>query len=390
MHRGIVRVAVMVVFAGFAASSAGVTQVEVLASPTGQRAVGYWRTTLETDRPDDRAPVSSPGRRRLLIEVWYPAPGERSTARARRYTSPAIESTLVAQLGLTPGWAGRVATHAVENAAASPGPHPVVIFSHGLSWPVSLYQSFTEELASHGYVVIGINHPHGTVIDFGSGLVVPVAELPEFPDDSTGHAFLARLTGVWKEDIRTVIEQLPRWNAEGPAPLSGGLDTSRLALVGHSLGGSAAALLSDDPRVKAVVALEGKFRGESAASLTVQAPFLHLIGEYNRTELENRNYRPSDRAPVYQAVIAGTGHASFSDLIAIYKTTAPPDWLVRHRYELEPGRIIQITRDYVRAFLGRYLLDTDNSLLHPTGYAARVDGPRSAGYAEVRLSIDAH
>jgi dienelactone hydrolase len=170
--------------------------------------------------------------------------------------------------------------------------------------------------------------------------------------------------------------------------LSGGLDLTRIALLGHSLGASAAVQLTDDSRVKAVIALEGKLRVPEQASLTVRAPFLHLIGEYNRLELENRSYEPSDRSPVYQAVIAGTGHAYFSDLIAIYKSTAPPEWLARHRYELEPGRIIQITRDYVAAFLGRYLSDVEHSLLHPTSYAARVDGPRAAGYAEVRLTID--
>src|SRR5262245_44803257 len=37
--------------------------------------------------------------------------------------------------------------------------HPVVIFSHGHQMSGLLYTSITEDLASHGYVVVSIDHP---------------------------------------------------------------------------------------------------------------------------------------------------------------------------------------------------------------------------------------
>ncbi|MEX2088707.1 MAG: alpha/beta fold hydrolase [Bacteroidota bacterium] len=358
-------------------------------TPNGRLAIGYWRTALSTDRLDTIPNVTGTGKRTLLLEVWYPAAPQRTQPATKRYTTPAVENALISQLGLTAGWAGRVKTHAVEGASPLTGKHPVVIFSHGLSWPMSLYQSITEDLASRGYIVVGINHPHGTTIDFGDGHILEFSPVLPSGSDSARVVALARLTAVWAQDIRAVLDQINAWGGSPQAsPLSANFDLARVALVGHSLGGSAAAHLTDDPRVRAVAVLEGQLRDTAATTLTVRSPFLHMIGEYNRLEMENRSYLPSERAPVYQAIVAGTGHAYFSDLIAIYKSTAAPDWLARHRYELEPGRIIQITRDYVAAFLGRYLLDTDDSLLHPTGYAARVEGPRAAGYAEVRLTID--
>jgi dienelactone hydrolase len=348
----------------------------LLPPPEGPSAVGYWRTTLTTGSPE----------RTLLLECWYPAAS--AGGAAKRYATPAVEAALEKQFSLAPGWMAPVTVHAREGAAAQREASPVVLFSHGLSWPVTLYQSLTEDLASRGYVVIAVNHPGGAAIDLGEGRMLPPEALPTFPDAAAEDAFLARWTAAWTDDLRAVLDQLPRFKASASSPLSARLDLGRIALLGHSLGASAAARLTEDPRVKAVAALEGRLREAGRTSLDVHVPFLHLIGEYNRLELEGRSYLPTAGAPVYQAVIAGTGHAYFSDLIAIYKSGAPPDWRARHRYELEPDRILQITRDYVAAFLGRYLSGADHPLLHPTSYAARVDGPRAAGYAEVRLTID--
>jgi hypothetical protein len=358
-------------------------QEALLAKPDGSHAVGYWRTTLETGPPDQ------PGSRTLLIECWYPSTTPAPGAATKPYTSPAVERALADQLGMPADWAHGIETHAVPGATPLAGPFPVVIFSHGLSWPVALYQSLLEDVASRGFVVVGINHPGGTVIDYGGGRVRAFEQVPDLPGDSARDAFLARLTGTWEANIRRVREQLPRWNVDSAGgPLTGHLDLGRIALLGHSLGASASAQLAREPGADAVVVMEGRLRDSTARYVTVRAPFLHLIGEYNRLELENRNYRPSEGAPVYQAVVAGTGHAYFSDLIAIYRPIAPPAWRARHRYELEPGRIIQITRDYVAAFLDRYLLGVDSVLLHPVSYAARVDNPRVGGYPEVSLTID--
>ncbi len=358
-------------------SSSLFAQAPLLPRPEGTRAVGYWRSTL---------PVGGDNRT-LLLEVWYPADAA-GTPSVKPYTSPPIAGALGAQLDLRSGWEKSVATHAVENAPPLAGTHPVVVFSHGLSWPVTLYQTFTEDLASRGYVVIGVNHPGGATIDYGDDRVLAVSPVAPGASDSARTVALARLAAAWALDICAVLAQLPAWANGTSTPLAGHLDIARTALMGHSLGASASALLTADKRVRAVIALEGVLRDTAQSSLVVAAPFLHLIGGYNRLELENRNYLPSAGAPVYQVIVMGTGHAYFSDLMAIYKSTADSAWLARHRYEVEPLRVIQITRDYAAAFLARYLFDQDSHLLHPVSYADRVEGPRSGGYTEVDMTID--
>ena len=111
--------------------------------------------------------------------------------------------------------------------------------------------------------------------------------------------------------------------------------------------------------------------------MDVHHPLLHLIGGYNRLELEGDAYRPSEGNPVYQVVINGTGHAYFSDLIYIYRHYADAEWQRRHRFETEPHRVIQITRDYLSAFFGRYLGgEADNVLLAPKKIEPSTSGLR--------------
>ena len=357
-----------------------------LAKPDGSFGVGYWRTTVARD---DREPRVLQRSSVLLLELWYPGSMPVDRRRPKAYASPRLDSALSAQFGFPSGWSAAVATHAFADLTPSEGRRPIVVFSHGLSFPILLYQSIAEDLASRGYIVVGINHGGGATIEYSPTAPLGTMSMPTSNNEEERQLMLAGLAVTWAGDVRRVLDYLPRLeSASVSSPLAGRLDLSRIALLGHSLGGSAVARLTNDPRVKRVAVMEGKLRDSTAKEITVSAPFMHIIGEYNRLELENRNYRPSSAAPVYQVVIAGTGHASFSDLVHVYKQTAPAEWLERHRYELEPPRILQITRDYLSAFFGRYLNGVDNSLLHPTSYAARVDGPRTAGYAEVTMTID--
>jgi hypothetical protein len=157
--------------------------------------------------------------------------------------------------------------------------------------------------------------------------------------------------------------------------------------MGHSLGGSAAAQAIADSRVTAGVAFEGKARRADGKQQAVSKPLMHLIGGYNRLELEGSQYRVDGSGVLYEVTINGASHTSFSDLILIYKHFADSKWLQRHRYEVEPERIIQITRDYVAAFLDRVLFGKSNILLQPVSYAARVDSPRTSGYPEAELQV---
>ena len=53
------------------------------------------------------------------------------------------------------------------------GGWPVVLFSPGFGVERELYAGLVEDLASHGYVVVSIDHPHDAgVVEFPDGRVV--------------------------------------------------------------------------------------------------------------------------------------------------------------------------------------------------------------------------
>jgi alpha-beta hydrolase superfamily lysophospholipase len=53
-------------------------------------------------------------------------------------------------------------------------PYPVVLFSPGNGTNVEFYASIASEIASRGYIVIGINHPHDVAaVELSDGRIAP-------------------------------------------------------------------------------------------------------------------------------------------------------------------------------------------------------------------------
>ena len=64
------------------------------------------------------------------------------------------------------------------------------------------------------------------------------------------------------EDLKFVVNELKRQNAQADSPFAGKLDLSRLAIAGHSLGGLTAILgIEQEPRFKAAVVIDGCLAG---------------------------------------------------------------------------------------------------------------------------------
>lgn len=106
------------------------------------------------------------------------------------------------------------------------GPVPVVVFTHGFALNGGMYRSWAEHLGSWGYLAILPSFPGG------------------FVDPPTHEAladWLAELLD-WTEDQ----------GLDPASPLHGRVDTTRVGLSGHSMGGKVSLLLaSRDPRVTA-------------------------------------------------------------------------------------------------------------------------------------------
>jgi hypothetical protein len=131
-----------------------------IVQPTGPHAVGsVTHELVDADRP--ACLTSSARGRRLFLKLWYPA--ERSSGPEARpemiwaqlrgdSRAPAVARALIAMLR------HHTSTYAGATFAAAVTTSQIVIYNHGMVSFASENTSLVEELASHGYTVISVQH----------------------------------------------------------------------------------------------------------------------------------------------------------------------------------------------------------------------------------------
>jgi predicted dienelactone hydrolase len=176
---------------------------------------------------------------------------------------------------------------------------PIIVFSHGFGWSLDGYGPLVDFWAAHGFVVIQPTHLDSRTLN-----------LP--PDDP-------RTPLIWHfrvEDMKRILDQLDLLEASVPG-LSGRLDRSRIAAVGHSWGGQTVSMLlgarvldahgepgedMSDSRIKAGVLLATT--GKGGADLTpfaaehfpfmnpsfadMSTPTLVVAGDHDQSQLSTR------------------------------------------------------------------------------------------------------
>jgi alpha-beta hydrolase superfamily lysophospholipase len=289
-----------------------------LPAPTGPHAVGRLSTRLaDPDRAEPRDPGG--GARQVGIVAWYPSVA--GTGRPAGYLPglDRLRDGLVASGQLTApvvAALGAVSTSVGEGADPLPsdGGFPVVLLSPGNATNVATYAILAEELASRGYVVIGVDHPYQVAaVDLGeAGVAVYEGDLPR--DGLEGA--VARRIAERRADLDLVLDRLAG-DALGSGPLVGALDLSRVAVVGHSNGGIAAAeLCAVDGRVDACVNIDGQAAGGPFASVPSFVPpgrpFLFLTKERDLHVRLRETFEAGGRG-TYRVVLPVAAHADFAD-----------------------------------------------------------------------------
>jgi len=289
-----------------------------LAPPSGPSAVGATGLYLkDTSRPDPWVPEQPA--RELMATVWYPTNARRGTP--TEYMSPEESRLLVAghhNTDIPPEALSTVRTYAFADAPPAGRPHslPLVVLSPGYTNPRATLSALAEDLASHGYVVVGIDHTYETyAVTFPDGRIAGCAACAQ--DDN--RPFFGKLYQSRAADVSFVLDQLT-----GPHPAWPGgslIDASRIGMSGHSAGGaSAIAAMVRDPRIDAGINMDGSTNtgGESMIPASgFSRPFL-LFGS---TELAPGGELPWwDRDWALMTgwkrwlTVAGMDHASFTDL----------------------------------------------------------------------------
>ena len=235
---------------------AGQGHTPYLPEPTGPSPVGTTSLYLkDVSRPDPwAADVSA---RELMASLWYPATP--SDGRRARYMTPAESELQLTSRGITgvPQDAlSTVRTNAVSDATPAGGQRslPLVVLSPGFTNSRSTLTALAEDLASHGYVVAGIDHTYesfATAFPDGRVTTCLAREAPR-----RGPGFWEKVVAGRAADVSFVLGELtgahPAW------PGAGLIDPSRMAMAGHSAGGAAAiAAMLADSRIRAGIDMDG-------------------------------------------------------------------------------------------------------------------------------------
>ncbi len=303
--------------------------VPVFPEPSGSFAVGT-RVLQWTDPLRPETFTADPlDRRTVVVQLWYPAqssPGD--AARAPYLGRTEDEARTVAEaLARGTGLPGflmdgvpRARTHSVFDApvAREGGRFPIVLFSPGSSGVRTQNTAWAEELASHGYVVAALDHPYDSAaVVLSDGRTIGT-ETVSSGDRDKDEELAAGWTAVRAADLGFVLTRLASLDrADDADPLTGRLDTGRVAATGHSLGGAAALqIVRQDRRFSAVIDLDGYPHGPLSPAL--DRPALALTQAV--TPETDPRYLPRltdvlerGTATSYRLTIPGAAHLTFTD-----------------------------------------------------------------------------
>ncbi len=326
---------------------------------TGPYKVG--RTAYEfLDQSRDETYASAPGLKRdLMVYFWYPA----STTK-RTKLLPYMDSPLMWDIasgwdrkGGYPGLGSRIHSHAYSSRllATDQPRYPVLIFDHANSLPVLFYASIAEEMASHGYIVVGMSHPYNSwVICYPDGRMLIAGTVGQALNE-----FDPANLPLWTQDVRFVLDQLEKLNATDEH-FKGHLDLAHVGILGHSSGGTnSIAVTAVDPRIKAGAALDGADK-----TLPKVTPFFYVFGGPSQAQ---------EAQDTYLLVINGTAHENYSDVSLLVPLV--PAW-TGFVGTIDPAYALRITSSHLVAFFDHYLKGAD--LKWPTYPEAKLKAYGSA------------
>ncbi|MEO8999256.1 MAG: hypothetical protein ABI227_04615 [Rhodanobacter sp.] len=359
-----------------------------LPMPTGSFAVGrmMYRWSDAT-QPDAMAPLQG-ATRDLVVWIWYPAVKQAAAAPTEDYLPVAWLAALVRYRGLLMSNLldrdyARIHTHSLRHAEMSPRQptYPVVIMRPGLAALTTEYTTLAEDLASHGYVVVGFDAPYRTqVVVFADGTVVDRAPQndPELFGAEQGERIAGRLVTAWVAEMGFVLDRLTRLNAADPASrFAGRLDLARVGVFGHSLGGATAAqFCHDDARCKAGIDIDGAPYG-SVVHDGLDQPFMFLMSDHgDASDADSRRIETNiqsiyDKLPStnrLHVMIRGANHYDFSDGAIVKSQIVLGMLRILGVVGIDGRRQLEITAYCVRRFFDVHLKHADATVGIPSSH----------------------
>jgi Platelet-activating factor acetylhydrolase, isoform II len=223
--------------------------------PSGQWQVG--KSDLIWDAPSQSG---------IIAKVWYPTDLDLVTdspylGKIGKTFSKNLVVNLLFKLIFSPLLLGHIQIPASIDAALSQSQSnfPVILFSSGLS--INFLNSFYAlEFASHGFIVVGIDHPGISV----STMLVNGAQIGMDKEISDGLArpdlLVSQIAVTQANQISMVLDRVISMNSTNNSFLDRKVNIEQIFAAGHSIGGSASFVAcGQDRRISKSVNFDGYF-----------------------------------------------------------------------------------------------------------------------------------
>ena len=230
--------------------------------------------------------------RPLVLEVWYPAVRPAAEEGENRLATYKNVTRLHKPFELQ-GEAYR------DAATISEGNFPLILLSHGFTGYRTQMFYLGEHLASHGYVVVGIDHSGSTNADIKDESDRPAGFVNTLYNRARDQQFLLDYFATHTSPVQAIV------------------DTDRAAIIGHSMGGFGAI-----NTVGGCYAFEPEFfkKGGVPTAIAIVLPFA-LDSCYGGRE------RLDPRWKAVQLLAPWGGETSIHDIDAMAKISVPTFYL---------------------------------------------------------------
>jgi len=236
--------------------------------PSGRNNIGTQSMELVDSNRLEWFTDSKDDLRRIMIQVWYPTQDEEGEKELYVDYGDIRIKALADQFEYKPFLfesLTKIKTNSLKSAKPNVNEtYPLIIFSHGLGGNRTQNTIMVEELVSHGYVVIGIEHAYdanvsvfnnGDIADYRSGINYERRNNQRLTPEEFWDIRLPQLK-TRAADVSFVLDQIESGNF--PSNIIDIIDFNKIGIFGHSFGGATSIYSSySDSRIDVCINLDG-------------------------------------------------------------------------------------------------------------------------------------
>lgn len=324
---------------------------------------------IDSSRADPLAPEPQDSRD-LMVSLFYPTnvttPDEGDFSFAPVF-GPYSAAFFDIHAGVPNGTSANIISRSYLNAPLMDSELPILIFGHGLGGSRLIYTSQLEELASHGWIIVAVDHTYEAIgVEFPDGRYVPASV--EYSEESVGLLLETRMADV-KFVVDSLADSATLEKIPGFEECSTELKTDSVGIFGHSFGGATAAqAMANYSDFACGANIDGSIFG-SVKDSGFERPYVQIASWNHTRELDPTWAKLWENLDDFKRefLVREAMHESFEDVI-IYRDLLGDKFPVPAERSdffghMAGDRVLQIETELINAFFGFCMKGQDEGRL---------------------------